>query len=135
MISLGQDFTPGVVGDCAYTERCSPPTSTATATKGITGIYAPGVQFTGPIYVGDIDSRDNAATPMFVIGSCTDTRITGGDLLQASGQAVRVSGLGQLRFTAGVDANGNALSAKANRGVLRDKDSNADVTLQTVVNP
>lgn len=105
------------------------------ATKGITGIYAPGVQFTGPIYVGDIDSRDNAATPMFVIGSCTDTRITGGDLLQASGQAVRVSGLGQLRFTAGVDANGNALSAKANRGVLRDKDSNADVTLQTVVNP
>lgn len=104
------------------------------ATKGVTGIYAPGIAFTGPVFVGDINATDNAV-PVFVIGSSSDTRITGGDLLQTNSQAVRVSGLTQLKFTAGIDANGNALSAKTNKGVLKDKDTNTDVTAQVVVNP
>ncbi len=104
------------------------------ATKGPTGIYAPGVAFTGPVFVGDINASDNAF-PVLIIGSSNDTRITGGDLLQANGQPVRVGGLTQLKFTAGLDANGNTLAAKTNKAVLRDKDTNADVTNQIVVNP
>ena len=46
-------------------------------TKGLTGIYAPAVQFTGPVYVGNISASD-AATPVLLLGSCADARITGG---------------------------------------------------------
>ncbi|MEO5959020.1 MAG: hypothetical protein ABIR80_07875, partial [Opitutaceae bacterium] len=38
---------------------------------------------------------------MFQLGASGDTRITGGDLLQANGQPVKVSGLTQLKFTLG----------------------------------
>ena len=37
-------------------------------TKGFTGIYAPNVQFTGPVFVGDISAFDEA-NPVFVLGS------------------------------------------------------------------
>jgi hypothetical protein len=102
------------------------------ATKGFTGIYAPGVQFSGPVYAGDINASD-AASPVFIIGSSSDTRITGGDLLQSNGQAVQVAGLTQLKFTNGSDSHGNTLAAKANQGVL--KQNGTDVTASVVVNP
>jgi hypothetical protein len=101
------------------------------ATKGFTGVYAPGVQFQGPVFIGDISASD-AATPVIMIGSSPDTRITGGDLLQANGRAVQVSGLTALKFTAGGDSQGNALTAKTNRAVLQQ--SGVDVTTQIVVN-
>jgi hypothetical protein len=102
------------------------------ATKGLTGIYAPGVQFVGPVYVSDINASD-VASAVFVIGSSPDTRITGGDLLQANGQPMQVGGITQLKFTAGTDSNGKPLSAKNNRAVLQQ--NGADVTGQIVVNP
>ena len=102
------------------------------ATKGLTGIYAPGVQFTGPVFVSDINASA-AATPVFMIGSSPDTRITGGDLLQDNGQPVKVTGLTQLKFTAGGTSQNVPLPAQANRGVLLQ--SGADVTAQVVVNP
>lgn len=102
------------------------------ATKGLTGIYAPGVQFTGPVFISDITASDTA-TPVFIIGSATDTRITGGDLLQTNGQPVKVSGVTQLRFTAGGTSNNVALSAKTNQALLRQ--NGVDVTDQIVVNP
>ncbi len=102
------------------------------AVQGLTGVYAPGVQFTGPVYVGNISASD-AATPVLMIGSSPDTRITGGDLFQANGQPVKVSGLTQLKFTAGQDSNGNTLPAKNSRGVLQQ--NGTDVTAQVVVNP
>jgi len=102
------------------------------ATKGITGIYAPGVQFTGPVFVGDINASATASA-MFVIGSSPDTRITGGDLLQANGRPVKVAGVTQLKFTAGANAHGVALPAQVNRAVLLQ--DGADVTAQVVVNP
>ena len=101
------------------------------ATKGFTGVYAPGVQFQGPVFIGDISASD-AATPVIMIGSSPDTRITGGDLLQGNGRAVQVSGLTALKFTAGGDSHGNALTAKTNRAVLQQ--SGVDVTTQLVVN-
>jgi hypothetical protein len=99
------------------------------ATKGMTGIYAPGVQFTGPVYLGDINASA-AATPVLLLGSATDARITGGDLLQPNGQAVKVSGLTQLKFTAGVTSNNVALPVQTNHAVLQQ--NGVDVTAQLV---
>ena len=102
------------------------------AAKGLTGIYAPGVAFTGPVYISDINASD-AASPVFIIGSSPDTRITGGDLLQANGQAVKVSGLTRLTFTAGGTSNNVPLPAQTNKAVLQQ--NGTDVTAQVVVNP
>ncbi len=102
------------------------------ATKGLTGIYAPGVQFQGPVFIGNITAFD-AATPVLMIGSSSDTRITGGDLAQANNQAVKVTGLTQLKYTAGSDSGGTLFAAKTNKGVLQQ--NGVDVTAQIVVNP
>ena len=87
------------------------------ATKGLTGLYAPGVQFTGPVYVGDINAS-GTASPVLMIGSASDARITGGDLLQANGQSVKVSGISQLNFTAGTTSQGTTLPAQTNKAQL-----------------
>ena len=103
------------------------------ATKGLTGVYAPGVEFTGPVYVGNI-SAFNTASPVLMIGSSPDTRIAGGDLAQANGKPVQVSGLVQLKSTAGTDSQGRTLPAKNNRAVLL-LPNGADVTTQLVAGP
>jgi len=104
------------------------------AAKGYTGIYAPGVQFTGPVYAGDLNAS-GTATPVLLLGSATNnTWITGGDLLQLNGQPVKVSGLTQLKFAAGSTSHGVAdLPAQKNKAVLQQ--NGADVTAQIVVNP
>ncbi|HYD82515.1 MAG TPA: immunoglobulin domain-containing protein, partial [Opitutus sp.] len=102
------------------------------AAKGLTGLYAPGVAFQGPVYIGDIIASATA-TPVLIIGSGSDTRITGGNLDQDNDAAVEVDGLTQLKFTAGGDSHGNTLLAQTNAGVL--KDNGVDVTTQIVVNP
>ncbi|ACB75325.1 S8 family serine peptidase [Opitutus terrae] len=103
------------------------------AHRGLTGIHAPDVQFNGPVYVGDISAFD-AAAPVLMLGGATgDTRITGGDLEQPNAQPVQVSGLTQLRFTAGTDSHGNTLSAQSNRATLQQ--DGIDVTARIVVNP
>ena len=102
------------------------------AAKGLTGIYAPTVQFTGPVFVSDITASD-AATPVLVLGSSADVRITGGDLLQANGRAVQVSGVAQLKFTPGSNSHGVGFNAQTNRARLEQ--NGADVTAQIVVNP
>lgn len=102
------------------------------ASRGVTGLYAPGVAFDGAVYVGDITAFD-AAKPKLMVGSAPDARITGGDLYQENGAAVEVSGLTQLKFTPGTDSHRNELPAKANRAVLLQ--NGQDVTSQIVVNP
>ena len=102
------------------------------ATKGYTGLYAPGIQFTGPVFIGDVNAYDNAS-PVIIIGSGSDTRITGGDLLQSNGRTVAIAGLTQLRFVAGTDSHGNLQPAQTNRSRLEQ--NGADVTTQVVVNP
>ncbi len=102
------------------------------ATKGVTGVFAPNLQFTGPVFVGDINAFDTA-TPVLVIGSSTDTRITGGDLLQSNAAAVTVAGLTQLKFTAGATSHGTSQAVQTNKAVLRQ--GTTDVTTQIVVNP
>jgi hypothetical protein len=102
------------------------------ATQGLTGIYAPGVRFTGPVYVGDINASDSA-TGVLLLGSSADVRVAGGDLLQSNGQAVQVSGISALRFVDGSTSHGGRLPAQTNRARLEQ--NSADVTAQIVVNP
>lgn len=110
-------------------------------TQGFTGVYAPGVQFNGPVYVHDIDARDTA-TPVLMIGSATgNTWITGGNLEQTNDRAVQVSGLTQLHFKDGVTSHYVAaaplpaeyFTAQANQARLEQ--DGVDVTATTVVNP
>lgn len=102
------------------------------ARRGYTGLYAPGVAFSGPVFIGDIIAFESAQ-PVIMLGSASDTRITGGDLSQDNGRAVRVSGLTQLRFTDGSDSHGHTLTAQVNRARLEQ--NGVDVTAAIVVNP
>jgi hypothetical protein len=98
--------------------------------NGMTGIYAAGVQFSGPVYVSDIDGA-NSANAVLVLGSAPDVRIAGGDLFQSSGARVEVSGMTRLQFTAGTSSGGVLLSAQANRGVLMTNGVNVTGQLVT----
>lgn len=100
------------------------------ASKGWTGVYAPGVQFAGPIFVGDIIAS-SFATPTLIVGSCADARVTGGPMLQSNRQPVKVKGLTQLKFTAGSNSGGTALPGYFNQAILLQDGVN--VTDQTVV--
>ncbi|ACB75796.1 peptidase S8 and S53 subtilisin kexin sedolisin [Opitutus terrae PB90-1] len=102
------------------------------AAKGITGIYAPGVRVTGPVYVGDINAADDAM-PVLQLGSAGETKITGGDLLQLNNQPVRVSGLTRLQFVDGTTSHNVRLPAQTNRARLEQ--DGTDVTALLVVNP
>lgn len=102
------------------------------AVNGITGIYAPEVEFLGPVFVGDINAFA-AAIPMFVLGSVTDSRITGGDLAQDNGRPVQVKGVSELRFVNGSTSHGTILPAARNRAQLQQ--DGADVTRKIVIEP
>ncbi len=92
-------------------------------TTGFTGIYAPGVEVLGPVFIGDINAFDTA-TPVIMLGAVADSRITGGDLSQNNGRAVQVSGLTQLKFTDGSTSHGMLIPAKANAGQLEENGVN-----------
>ncbi len=96
---------------------------------GLTGIYAPGVQFTGPVFVGDIFASE-LAVPTLILGSASDVRVTGGDLSQDNGRAVQVDGMTRLQMTAGSDSNGVAQPAQPLRARLVR--NGVDVTDQLV---
>jgi len=99
------------------------------AVKGLTGVYAPGIQFTGPVYVGDINALE-AANPVLMLGSAATTEINGGDLLQANGQSVNVSGITLLKFVDGTTSQGVSLPAQTNKATLIQNGVN--VTAQIV---
>jgi hypothetical protein len=87
------------------------------ASDGLTGIYAPGVEFTGPVYVGDINAYD-ASQAVLVLGAAADVRITGGDLFQANDRNMMVDGFTALQFTDGTSSHGTIFSAQTNRARL-----------------
>jgi hypothetical protein len=102
------------------------------STRGITGVYAPGVNFTGPVYLCDIIATEDA-TPTILLGQGFDVKITGGDLNQTNGRAVQVHGFARLVFADGATSHGDRLPALANRARLEDNAQ--DVTAAVVVNP
>lgn len=81
--------------------------------------------------MGDISAYDSAA-PVFMVGACSDARLTGGDLLQPNGKAVEVNGLVKLKFTDGTTSHGNKLAAQAIKGRLER--SGVDVTATMTAN-
>ena len=70
------------------------------AHAGITGIYAPGVRFAGPVNIGNITAFAGAE-PVFRLGFTRDTHVVGGDLVQPNGRTLNVSGVSRLRFVKG----------------------------------
>lgn len=87
------------------------------ATRGITGIFAPGVAFTGPVLIGDVSAFETAM-PALVLGSVGELRVVGGSLEQPNTRPLEVSGLtaaSVVQFVAGIDSHGNPISAKTNQ--------------------
>lgn len=101
-------------------------------TRGYTGLYAPDVEFTGPVYVGDINAAD-AAVPVLLVGSVSDARLTGGSLKQDNAEPVQVAGIAKLAFTGGSSSHGDLLPAQTNQARLEQ--DGVDVTDQVAVNP
>lgn len=103
------------------------------STKGITGVYAPGVEFTGPVFVGDINAM-TSATPYLLIGKAdVEVRITGGDLTQDNARAVQIDGFTQLHFKDGTKSTGATLTAQANKAQLVQ--NGVDVTSSVALAP
>ncbi len=102
------------------------------AYRGFTGIYAPGVEFVGPVNVGDITAFESA-TPLLVVGAAEAVRIAGGNMAQDNGVAVKASGIGEIQFVDGETSHGDRLPAQANAAVYVD--DGVDVTDSIVVNP
>jgi hypothetical protein len=98
--------------------------------NGRIGVYAPGVLFSGAVYVGDIDAA-SGANAVLMLGSVADARITGGNMFQDNGGSVEVSGITRLQYTAGTSSGGALLIEPTNRGRFTTK--GVDVTAQIVV--
>ncbi len=98
--------------------------------RGPTGIFAPGVQFTGPVYLNDINAGFDAF-PLLLLGGASDVRVTGGDMQQPNVRPIQVSGITQLKFTAGTKSDGTLLPAQSNLGVFEE--NGGDVTARIVV--
>lgn len=98
-------------------------------TRGYTGLYAPGVQFTGAVRLGDIGATDGA-TPLLVVGSAENISVAGGDLAQPNARRVRMESSTPVHFVAGTDSHGAPQPAQANRA--RFERDELDVTAEVV---
>jgi sugar lactone lactonase YvrE len=101
------------------------------ANAGTTGLYAPGVEFVGPVYVGDIIAFDDARSAL-ILGAADDVSVTGGDLSQPNDRAVAVKGVSQLKFADGTTSHGTLLPAQTNQARLEQDgiDVTAEIVLQ-----
>ncbi|MEO5961169.1 MAG: peptidylprolyl isomerase [Opitutaceae bacterium] len=99
------------------------------SSSGLTGVFAPGVKFSGPVFVGDIAATADG-TPTIMLGNASDVRITGGDLQPGNGRAVQVDGMTKLQMAAGTNSHGVGLAAQPLRARLER--SGIDVTDQLV---
>jgi uncharacterized delta-60 repeat protein len=102
------------------------------ATRGFTGVFAPGVEFTDVVAIGEIDARD-AAVPVLILGSAAEVKIAGGNLQQSNSRSVQLAGVSRLRFVAGTKSSGAELPAQPNRACLEH--DGEDVTAQVVLVP
>lgn len=101
------------------------------ATKGYTGLYAPGVNFE-LVYVGDLSAFD-AATPVFTVNSSQHTEIKGGDFLQDNGRWVEVGSRTVIHFEAGTKSDETYQAAKHNLAAFQQ--DGTDTTERTIVSP
>lgn len=95
------------------------------AGAGLTGIYAPTLWFSGPIWIGELQAAD-AAWPTLSVRSVSKVQIAGGETVQLNGRMVHVSGLASIRHEDGMTSAGELLPAQASRA--RFWQSGDDVT-------
>lgn len=105
--------------------------------SGNVGLVATGVNFTGPIVIGDIDAS-GTASPKLLTGTVAgltgfpgEIRIAGGDLLQTNGRAIEFGTATAVRMGAGTNAHGVSLPAKTVAGRLER--NGQDVTSTVVI--
>jgi hypothetical protein len=103
--------------------------------SGNVGLVATGVNFTGPIVIGDIDAS-GTASPKFLTGTVAglagfpgEIRIAGGDLLQTNGRALEFGTATGVRMGAGTNAHGVSLPEKTVAGRLERNGQNVTSTV------
>lgn len=101
--------------------------------SGNVGLYAPGVNFAGPLNLYDIDARDNAYPKLLTGTVGTNALITGGNLLQSNGRAIEIGGLAGVKMNPGTRSDGQLLPAQANQGRLER--AGVDVTSSVIIPP
>lgn len=99
-------------------------------TRGLVGLWAPGVAFVGPVVLGNVRSAGDGRS-VLVLGSAQEVRIAGGDLAQANHQPLSVDGIGILKFIDGSNSHGVLLPAQTNQARLER--GGVDVTGELVV--
>lgn len=102
-------------------------------TSGNVGLYAPGVNFAGPLNLYDIDARDNAYPKLLTGTVGTNILITGGNLLQTNGRAIEIGGATAIKMNPGQRSDGFLMSAQANQGRLER--NGVDVTSSVIIPP
>jgi len=109
------------------------------ASTGNVGLNAPGVNFTGPIVINDIDAS-GTASPKLVTGTVAglagfagEIRVAGGDLKQTNNRAIEYGTAVAVRMAAGTNSHGVALPAQTNQGRLER--NGQDVTASVIVGP
>ncbi len=95
------------------------------ATLGFTGVYAPGIDFAGPVNLGDIEASDTAV-PLLCVGSAPEIRIAGGSLRQANAAPIHITTVVPLTFTDGVTSHNRLLPVQPN--AARFEKDGEDVT-------
>ncbi len=104
------------------------------AVTGNTGLLAPKVNFTGPVYVHDVAAYDTA-TPFLVTGGIAtgEIRITGGNLEQPNAKPVTIAEAPSVSMETGTSSHGELLPALENAGqIIRNGET---VTGQVVTPP
>ena len=88
---------------------------------GLTGLYAPDLQFTGPVYVHNVSASDTAAPVLLTgpIGAPTRVGITGGDLLQPNAAAIAFGDAEGVSMLAGTTSHSVLQPAQANQGTFQ----------------
>ncbi|MBL9204830.1 MAG: hypothetical protein JNN01_07080 [Opitutaceae bacterium] len=109
------------------------------ASSGDTGLNAPGVNFTGPIVIHDIDATGTAnpklltGTVAGLAGFAGEIRIAGGNLLQTNNRSIEYGTATAVRMAAGTNSHSVSLPAVSNQGRLVR--NGADVTASVIVGP
>lgn len=104
------------------------------ATRGLTGVNAPGVAIAAVVNVHNIDAHDDA-TPALLTGSIGAGRIgiAGGNMKQANARAIQVGDASAVHMLGGETSHRVTQPAQANQGVYERNGVNVTATL--VVNP
>ena len=103
-------------------------------TAGLVGLWAPGVDFAGPVYLHNLSAAD-AADPVLVTGSIAtgSIGITGGDMAQPNGRPVRIGSVARIEMRAGETSHAVPQPAQLNRAAYER--NGQDVTAAIVVDP